>query len=140
MRDNPDKRKEKNHSPEESHRVATSGDIEVATYLGIAKEISGEQPVISEAATPATEREAIIILDFGSQYNMLIARRVREARVYCELLPHDTPWEKIKPLNPRGFILSGGPASVYDPNAPLAPAYVYESGLPVLGICYGMQA
>jgi GMP synthase (glutamine-hydrolysing) len=64
---------------------------------------------------------------------------VREAQVYCELLPHDTPWEKIAPLNPRGFILSGGPASVYEENAPLAPAYVYESHLPVLGICYGMQ-
>jgi GMP synthase (glutamine-hydrolysing) len=71
---------------------------------------------------------------------MLIARRVRESQVYCELLPHDTPWEKIAPLNPKGFILSGGPASVYAPNAPLAPAYVYESHLPVLGICYGMQA
>jgi GMP synthase (glutamine-hydrolysing) len=70
---------------------------------------------------------------------MLIARRVRECQVYCELLPHDTPWEKIAPLNPKGFILSGGPASVYEPNAPLAPAYVYESHLPVLGICYGMQ-
>jgi GMP synthase (glutamine-hydrolysing) len=70
---------------------------------------------------------------------MLIARRVRESQVYCELLPHDTPWEKIAPLNPKGFILSGGPASVYAPDAPLAPAYVYESHLPVLGICYGMQ-
>ncbi|GAI33130.1 unnamed protein product, partial [marine sediment metagenome] len=79
-------------------------------------------------------------IDFGSQYSMLIARRVRECQVYCELLPHDTPWEKIAPLNPRGFILSGGPASVYDSNVPLAPAYVYESHLPVLGICYGMQA
>ncbi|MCJ7605891.1 MAG: glutamine-hydrolyzing GMP synthase [Dehalococcoidales bacterium] len=71
---------------------------------------------------------------------MLIARRVREAQVYCEVLPHDTPWEKIAPLNPRGFILSGGPASVYEENAPQAPSYVFESGLPVLGICYGMQA
>src|SRR3989304_128974 len=91
-------------------------------------------------AVSGAEREAIIVLDFGSQYNMLIARRVREAHVYCELLPHDTPWEKIAPLNPRGFILSGGPASVYEAGAPLAPAYVYESHLPVLGICYGMQA
>src|SRR3972149_597581 len=125
---------------DKSHRVATTGDIEVATYLEIAKEIGGEQPKVPEEAVSGAEREAIIVLDFGSQYSMLIARRIRECQVYCELLPHDTPWEKIAPLNPRGFILSGGPASVYDPGAPLAPAYIYESGLPVLGICYGMQA
>jgi len=125
--------------PDESHRVATTDDIEVSTYLEIAKEICGEQPAAAEEAVSGAEREAIIVLDFGSQYNMLIARRVRECQVYCEVLPHDTPWEKIAPLNPKGFILSGGPASVYEPNAPLAPAYVYESHLPVLGICYGMQ-
>ncbi|OGO24035.1 MAG: glutamine-hydrolyzing GMP synthase, partial [Chloroflexi bacterium RBG_16_50_9] len=124
---------------DDSHRVATTDDIEVSTYLEIAKEISGEQPSATEEAVSGAEREAIIVLDFGSQYNMLIARRVRESQVYCELLPHDTPWEKIAPLNPKGFILSGGPASVYAPGAPLAPAYVYESHLPVLGICYGMQ-
>jgi GMP synthase (glutamine-hydrolysing) len=125
--------------PDESRRVATTDDIEVSTYLEIAKEISGQQPAETEEAVSGAEREAIIVLDFGSQYNMLIARRVREMHVYCELLPHDTPWEKIAPLNPKGFILSGGPASVYVPGAPLAPAYVYESHLPVLGICYGMQ-
>jgi GMP synthase (glutamine-hydrolysing) len=126
-------------SPDESHRISTTDDIEVSTYLEIAKEISGVQPAVTEEAVSGAEREAIIVLDFGSQYNMLIARRVRESKVYCEVLPHDTPWEKIAPLNPRGVILSGGPASVYAPNAPIAPAYVYESGLPVLGICYGMQ-
>jgi len=123
----------------DSHRVATSGDIEVSTYLEIAKEISGEPSEAPAEAVSGAEREAIIVLDFGSQYSMLIARRIRECQVYCELLPHDTPWEKIAPLNPRGFILSGGPASVYQPKAPLAPTYVYESRLPVLGICYGMQ-
>lgn len=71
---------------------------------------------------------------------MLIARRVRECHVYCELVPHDTPWEKIASLNPRGFILSGGPASVYDSGAPLPLPYIYESRLPVMGICYGMFA
>jgi GMP synthase (glutamine-hydrolysing) len=126
-------------SPDESRRIATTDDIEVSTYLEIAKEIGGEQSAVTEEAVSGAEREAIIVLDFGSQYNMLIARRVREAQVYCELLPHDTPWEKIAPLNPKGFILSGGPASVYEAGAPLAPAYVYESHLPVLGICYGMQ-
>ena len=126
-------------TPGDSHRVATTDDIEVSTYLEIAKEIGGEQPGTSEEAISGAEREAIVVLDFGSQYSMLIARRVRECQVYCELLPHDTPWEKIAPLNPRGFILSGGPASVYQPGAPLALPYIYESGLPVLGICYGMQ-
>jgi GMP synthase (glutamine-hydrolysing) len=125
---------------DESLRVATTDDIEVSTYLEIAKEMAGQQSEEAEAAVSGAEREAIIVLDFGSQYNLLIARRVRESHVYCELLPHDTPWEKIVPLNPKGFILSGGPASVYEAGAPLAPAYVYESGLPVLGICYGMQA
>ncbi len=124
---------------DESLRIATTDDIEVSTYLEIAKEMGGEQPAATEEAVSGAEREAIIVLDFGSQYNMLIARRVRECQVYCELLPHDTPWERIAPLNPKGFILSGGPGSVYASDAPLAPAYVYESHLPVLGICYGMQ-
>jgi GMP synthase (glutamine-hydrolysing) len=86
------------------------------------------------------ESESIVIIDFGSQYSMLIARRVRELQVYCEIVSHDAPWSQIAPLNPKGFILSGGPSSVYEKDAPLAPSYVYESHLPVLGICYGMQA
>jgi len=122
-----------------SRRVTTSGDIEVSTYLEIAKELGGEQPSAAKEAISGAEREAIIVIDFGSQYSMLIARRIRECQVYCELVPYDTPWEKIAPLNPKGFILSGGPASVYEPGAPLAPAYIYESHLPILGICYGMQ-
>ncbi len=123
----------------ESHRVVTSGDIEVSTYLEIAKEIGGEQPVTAKEAVFGAAREAIIVIDFGSQYSMLIARRVRECQVYCEIVPYDTPWEKIAPLNPKGFILSGGPASVTETGAPLTPAYIYESHLPILGICYGMQ-
>jgi len=123
----------------ESHRVAASDDIEVSTYLGLAKELRGEQPVV-EPKLPPSERETIVVLDFGSQYSMLIARRVRECHVYCELVPYDAPWEKIAPLNPRGFILSGGPASVYDSGAPLPLPYIYENRLPVMGICYGMQA
>ena len=124
---------------EKSLRVTTTGDIEVSTYLEIAKEIGGEQPAALEEAVSGADRAAIVVIDFGSQYSLLIARRVRECQVYCELVPHDTPWEKIMSLNPRGFILSGGPASVNDLNAPLSPAYVYTSHLPVLGICYGMQ-
>jgi len=83
--------------------------------------------------------DSLAILDFGSQYAQLIARRVREAHVYCELFPWDAPAETVLALRPRGFILSGGPASVYAPGAPTLPGYVLESGLPILGICYGMQ-
>ena len=129
-----------NKLPWKSSRVTTSGDIEVSTYLEIAKEIAGEQPATAEEAVSGAEQEAIIVVDFGSQYSLLIARRIRECNVYCELVAHDTPWEKIAALNPKGFVLSGGPFSVYDPKAPLAQSYVYESRLPVLGICYGMQA
>ncbi len=83
---------------------------------------------------------SIAILDFGSQYAQLIARRVREAHVYCELFPWDAPHEKILSINPQGFILSGGPKSVYEENAPFIQNFVFKTGLPILGICYGMQA
>lgn len=84
--------------------------------------------------------DSIAILDFGSQYTQLIARRVRETQVYCELFPWDAPAEKVQALHPKGYILSGGPTSIYEANAPTIPGYVLESRLPVLGICYGMQA
>ena len=84
--------------------------------------------------------DSIAVLDFGSQTSQLIARRVREAQVYCELFPWDAPAETVLALQPRGFILSGGPASVYETGAPRIPDYVFASRLPVLGICYGMQA
>jgi len=83
--------------------------------------------------------DSIVILDYGSQYSQLIARRVREAHIYCQLFPHDAPAEQVLALNPAGFILSGSHNSVYDPGAPTLPAYVLASGRPVLGICYGMQ-
>jgi GMP synthase (glutamine-hydrolysing) len=83
--------------------------------------------------------DSLVILDFGSQYSQLIARRIREAQVYCELFPFDTAPEEVLRRHPKGIILSGGPASVYESGAPPLPAYVAESGLPVLGICYGMQ-
>ncbi len=86
-----------------------------------------------------SDREVVLVIDFGSQYSRLIARRVRESKVYCEILRHDTPWEEVSPLNAKGVILSGGPASVYEPGAPMAPDWVFQSGLPVLGICYGLQ-
>ncbi|MBI2757693.1 MAG: glutamine-hydrolyzing GMP synthase [Chloroflexi bacterium] len=83
---------------------------------------------------------SIAILDFGSQYAQLIARRVREAQVYCELFAWDAPQEKILSIKPKGFILSGGPKSVYEAGAPYIQKYILDSGLPILGICYGMQA
>ena len=122
---------------EDSFRVTTSDDLEVSAYLEIAKQKAGEQPIAEKA--PEVDREAVVVIDFGSQYSMLIARRVRECQVYSEVLPYDAPWQRIASLKPRGFIFSGGPASVYDPGAPLAPAHIYESHLPILGICYGMQ-
>ncbi|MCH8814259.1 MAG: glutamine-hydrolyzing GMP synthase [Chloroflexi bacterium] len=88
---------------------------------------------------PATAHETVVVLDFGGQTAMLITRRIRQSNVYSELVPFDAPWEQVQKLNPRGIILSGGPASVYDEGAPQAPDWVFDSGLPVLGICYGMQ-
>ena len=84
-------------------------------------------------------KKSIVILDFGSQYNQLIARRIREMGVYAEIVPYFTELEKIKEMEPAGIILSGGPASVYLEGAPTLSKEIYELGIPVLGICYGMQ-
>ena len=129
--------------PEDSNlttnrRIAASDDLEVSAYLEIAQELSGQR--LDQSEPIEAHQETVLVLDFGSQYSRLIARRIREAHVYCEIIPHDAPWETVADLNPKGIILSGGPASVYEDDAPLAPAWVFESGLPVLGICYGMQA
>jgi GMP synthase (glutamine-hydrolysing) len=90
--------------------------------------------------TQDIHQHRILILDFGSQYTQLIARRVREIGVYCEILPWDLAEEHIRDFNPTGIILSGGPESVTEVGSPRASDYVFASGLPVLGICYGMQA
>src|SRR3954452_22004624 len=84
-------------------------------------------------------REVIPILDFGSQYAQLIARRVREAGVFSELVRPDISVDDLRKLNPKGIILSGGPSSVYEPNAPRCDPKLFELNVPVLGICYGMQ-
>ena len=84
--------------------------------------------------------DTIAVLDFGSQYAQLIARRLREAHFYSELFPWNASAETVMRLEPKGFVLSGGPSSVYEAGAPTIPAYVFASGLPILGICYGMQA
>lgn len=86
-----------------------------------------------------TKEELILVLDFGGQTAQLIARRVRDQNVFCQLVRHDLPIARIRELNPRGLILSGGPASVYEPGAPQIDPAVFSLGIPVLGICYGMQ-
>ena len=86
-----------------------------------------------------TNHELVLVIDFGAQYAQLIARRVRECSVYCEIVPYTCPLEKIKEMRPTAIILSGGPASVYVENAPKADAGIFELGVPVLGICYGHQ-
>src|SRR5688500_1128755 len=83
--------------------------------------------------------QTVLILDFGGQYTQLIARRVRENRVYCEVHPFDLPEEEIARRKPIGLILSGGPQSVYSLGAPVRGSELFELGIPVLGICYGMQ-
>ena len=85
------------------------------------------------------EREMIIVLDFGGQYNQLIARRVRECNVYCEVHPYTMPIDKIKEMNPKGIIFTGGPNSVYGETAPRCSREIFDLGIPVLGICYGAQ-
>ncbi|MCX8031076.1 MAG: glutamine-hydrolyzing GMP synthase [Thermodesulfovibrionales bacterium] len=81
----------------------------------------------------------ILVLDFGSQYTQLIARRIREKKVYSEIYPYNTPLSKIKSFNPKGIVLSGGPSSVYEDKAPLPDIEIFNLGIPILGICYGMQ-
>jgi GMP synthase (glutamine-hydrolysing) len=87
----------------------------------------------------SSQFETILILDFGGQYTQLIGRRIREANVYTEIIPFNTPIEKVKAQNPKGIVLSGGPASVYETDAPLCDPAILKLGVPVLGICYGMQ-
>jgi GMP synthase (glutamine-hydrolysing) len=116
-------------------RIRTSGDSEVGAYLEIA-----EARAPGQIFTPAPNApETVVVLDYGSQYSMLIARRIREAGVYSELVPWDSQPEDLNHLRVKAFVLSGGPASVYEDGAPGLQPYVIASRLPVLGICYGMQ-
>jgi len=87
----------------------------------------------------AQQHDTVVILDYGSQYTQLIARRIREAHVYCRIFSWRAKPEQVLACNPKGFVLSGGPSSVYDPGAPTLPSFILDSGRPVLGICYGMQ-
>jgi GMP synthase (glutamine-hydrolysing) len=93
----------------------------------------------TSACSFSVTHQTIVVLDFGSQFTQLIARRLRELSVYCEILPFDTPLADVERRRPVGIILSGGPTSVSEPGAPRCDAGVFETGVPVLGICYGMQ-
>jgi GMP synthase (glutamine-hydrolysing) len=117
------------------HRVLAPDDAEVEAYL----EQALHAPPPDRAAEVPSEPDTVVILDFGSQFAQLIARRVRELHVYSELLPHDTPWAEIEGRRPKAIILSGGPSSVYDEGAPHPDPAIWSGGIPVLGICYGLQ-
>jgi GMP synthase (glutamine-hydrolysing) len=118
------------------HRVLAPDDAEVEAYLEQALHAPPPQRVESEAPE---HPDTVVILDFGSQFAQLIARRVRELNVYSELLPHDTPMAELERRGARAVILSGGPSSVYDADAPRADPALWSGRIPVLGICYGLQ-
>jgi len=118
------------------HRVLAPDDAEVEAYLEQALHAPPPQRVETEAPE---QPETVAVLDFGSQFAQLIARRVRELNVYSELLPHDTPMAELERRGVRAVILSGGPSSVYDENAPRADPAIWSGRIPVLGICYGVQ-
>ncbi|HEX5451419.1 MAG TPA: glutamine-hydrolyzing GMP synthase [Candidatus Limnocylindrales bacterium] len=119
------------------HRVLAPDDAEVEAYLETA--LRAPAPQRPEADRPSDAAGTVAVLDFGSQFAQLIARRVRELNVYSELLPHDTPLAELERRGVRAVILSGGPNSVYDEAAPKADPSIWSGRLPVLGICYGAQ-
>ena len=86
-----------------------------------------------------TQKEKVVVLDFGGQYNQLIARRVRECHVYCEVIPYRTTAEALRAMAPIGIIFTGGPNSVYEASAPRVDPAIFSLGIPILGICYGCQ-
>ena len=120
------------------HRVLAPDDAEVEAYLETALKAPAPDRSLSDS-TAVAQPDTVVVLDFGSQYAQLIARRVRELNVYSELIPHDTPWAEIERRRPKAIILSGGPASVYDEGAPRPDAALWRGTIPVLGICYGLQ-
>jgi len=122
------------------HRVLAPDDAEVEAYLETAlKAPPPARPATDRPGGGRAEPDTVVVLDFGSQYAQLIARRVRELNVYSELLPYDTPWPEIERRRPKAIILSGGPASVYEPGAPRPDPAIWTGRVPVLGICYGLQ-
>src|ERR1700742_1692067 len=98
-----------------------------------------EPAAVDGAGLPKTATQEIVVLDYGGQYSQLIARRIRDIGVFSELLPHTVSVEEVAKRKPRGIVLSGGPASVYAEGAPRLQRELLELGVPVMGICYGMQ-
>jgi GMP synthase (glutamine-hydrolysing) len=119
------------------HRVLAPDDAEVEAYLETA--LNAPTPDRSIPGRAEAQPDSVVVLDFGSQFAQLIARRVRELNVYSELIPHDTPWAEIERRRPKAIILSGGPNSVYDEGAPKPDPAIWSGRIPVLGICYGAQ-
>jgi len=119
-----------------------AGFPEAPVDLAVVSVASSQSGSHSEAAASvnAVNAERVLVLDFGSQYAQLIARRVREQHVYCEIVRHDITAQRVAEIAPRGIILSGGPASIYEDDAPRCDPGLFSLGIPVLGICYGMQA
>jgi GMP synthase (glutamine-hydrolysing) len=118
------------------HRVLAPDDAEVEAYL---EQALHAPPPVRADADAAEQPDTVVVLDFGSQFAQLIARRVRELNVYSELLPHDTPMAELERRGAKAVILSGGPSSVYDEGAPTADPALWSGRIPVLGICYGLQ-
>lgn len=114
-------------------------DLQEGQPTTAAHAVADSAHLLQDAGKGGNAVDAVVILDFGSQYSHLITRRVRECGVYGELMPHDTTWDDVSRLDPKAVILSGGPASVYADDAPTLPDWVLAKNLPVLGICYGMQ-
>ena len=106
--------------------------MEVSAYLEIAKGLEGVGPDDDDGQKSVNE--GVVVIDFGSQYSHLIARRIRELKVYSMIAQSKSTWDSVKHLNPKGVILSGGPASVYEEGAPQIPSWVFEQHLPILGI------
>jgi GMP synthase (glutamine-hydrolysing) len=121
------------------HRVLAPDDAEVEAYLETALNAPAPDRSSTERAVPGHRPGPVVVLDFGSQFAQLIARRVRELDVYSELLPHDTPFDELERRGARAIILSGGPNSVYDEGAPRPDPAIWSGRIPVLGICYGAQ-
>ncbi len=124
------------------HRVLAPDDAEVEAYLEVALDAPAPERPIDDRPTisrPPEPPDSVVVLDFGSQFAQLIARRVRELDVYSELLPYDTPFEVLERRGVKGIILSGGPNSVYDAAAPRPDPATWSGRIPVLGICYGAQ-
>ncbi|CAN5185311.1 glutamine-hydrolyzing GMP synthase [soil metagenome] len=118
------------------HRILAPDDAEVEAYLEVALDAP---PPDRPAGDMPPQPDTVVVLDFGSQTAQLITRRVRELNVYSELLPFDTPWSELAQRRPRAVILSGGPASVYEEGAPRPDPLLWTAGVPMLGICYGLQ-